>query len=51
MGGCSCSKGKTAEGKPKSYTVTAANGAKTSYRSEVEAAAAAKRLQGSYKAA
>lgn len=48
---CNCSKNKTADGKPKSYTVTAKDGRKTAYRSEVEAAAAAKRLQGSYRAA
>jgi hypothetical protein len=49
--GCSCQKGKAADGKPKSYTVTAKDGKKTSYRTEVEAAAAARRLEGSFKAA
>jgi hypothetical protein len=48
---CSCQKNKTADGKPKSYTVTAKDGTKKSYQTEVEAAAAARRLQGSYKAA
>ena len=48
---CSCQKNKTADGKAKSYTVTGKDGKKSAYRTEVEAAAAAKRLQGSYKAA
>lgn len=48
---CSCQKNKTADGKPKSYTVTAKDGKKTAYRTEVEAAAAAKRLGGSFKPA
>jgi hypothetical protein len=47
---CSCSKNKTADGKPKSFTVTAKDGKKTAYQTEVEAAAAARRLEGSYKA-
>jgi len=48
---CSC-KGKTgAAPANKSYTVTAKDGTKKSYRSEVEAAAAAKRLSGSYQPA
>ena len=49
--GCSCQKNKTADGKPKSYTVTAKDGKRTAYRTEVEAAAAAKRLGGSFKPA
>lgn len=48
---CSCSQNKAAPATPKSYTVTAKDGSKTSYRSEVEAAAAAKRQQGSYQPA
>ena len=47
---CSCSN-KSASTKPKSYTVTGKDGTKKSYSNEVEAAAAARRLQGSYKAA
>lgn len=47
---CSCQKDKTT-GQPKSYTVTSSDGKKTAYRTEVEAAAAAKRLGGSYRAA
>ena len=48
---CSCNKNKTAAGKPKSFTVTAKDGTKKSYSTEVEAAAAARRLSGTYKAA
>jgi len=48
---CSCSKNKTAAGKPKSYVVTAKDGTKHAYKSDIEAAAAAKRMQGSWKAA
>jgi len=48
---CSCGKNANGTAKPKSYTVTAHDGKKTSYRTEVEAAAAAKRLQGSYQPA
>jgi hypothetical protein len=48
--GCGC-QNKTIDGKPKSYTVTAKDGKKSSYRTEVEAAAAARRLEGSYRAA
>jgi hypothetical protein len=47
---CSCSS-KKASVKPKSFTVTAKDGTKKSYATEVEAAAAARRLEGSYKAA
>lgn len=45
---CACQSGKSA---PQNYTVTAPGGAKTSYRTEVEAAAAAKRVGGTYKSA
>jgi hypothetical protein len=48
---CSCNKNKAGTAKPKSYTVTAKDGSKKSYSTEVEAAAAARRLSGSYKAA
>lgn len=48
---CACGKNKAANGKPKSFTVTGKDGTKKSYSNEVEAAAAAKRMQGSYKAA
>lgn len=48
---CSCQNKKGSDGKPKSYTVTGKDGTKKSYQTEVEAAAAARRLQGSYKAA
>jgi len=48
---CSCSNKNAQTGKPKSFTVTGKDGTKKSYSSEVEAAAAARRLQGSYKAA
>jgi hypothetical protein len=46
---CACGKNKVTA-KPKSYTVTAKSGATSSYRTEVEAAAAARRLEGSYRA-
>jgi hypothetical protein len=48
---CSCQRNKTGDGKPKSYTVTTKSGEKKAYKTEVEAAAAARRLGGSYKAA
>lgn len=46
---CSCGN-KSGAAKAKSYVVTAPNGAKTTYRTEVEAAAAVRRIGGSYKA-
>ena len=51
--GCSCNKAKDASGKTvsKSYTVTAKDGSKKAYKTEVEAAAAARRVQGSYQPA
>lgn len=46
---CACNnKGKTA---PKSYTVTSPDGTKKSYRTEVEATAAARRVGGTWKPA
>lgn len=48
---CPCGKNKNAAGKPKSFTVTGKDGSKKSYSNEVEAAAAARRLQGTYKPA
>ena len=47
---CSCSRNK-AQSAPKSYTVTTKTGEKKAYKTEIEAAAAARRLGGSYKAA
>lgn len=49
--GCSCNGNKAATAKPKSFTVTAKDGSKKAYATEVEAAAAARRLQGSYQSA
>jgi hypothetical protein len=46
---CACGKNKTATAAPKSYTVTARDGKKSSYKTEVEASAAARRLGGTYK--
>jgi hypothetical protein len=48
---CSCQGKSGATASPKSYTVTAKDGSKKAYKTEVEAAAAARRLGGSYKAA
>lgn len=45
--GCSCQKPKTAA---KTYVVTAPNGEKKTYKTEVEATAAAKRVGGTWKA-
>jgi hypothetical protein len=45
--GCSCGKGKTA---PKSYVVRAPDGTTKTYKTEVEATAAAKRVGGTWKA-
>ena len=47
---CSCGSGST-NSAPQSYTVRAADGTVTSYSSEVEAAAAAQRQGGTYRAA
>ena len=51
--GCSCNQAKNADGTPKAktFTVTTQSGEKKSYSNEVEAAAAARRTGGSYKAA
>lgn len=46
--GCNCSKNDS-QPKAVTYTVTAPNGQKSSYRTEVEAAAAARRVGGTYK--
>lgn len=46
---CNCGSNKTTA--PKSYTVTAPDGTKTSYRTDIEAIAAAKRVGGTWKAA
>lgn len=43
---CNCGSKKAA---PKSFTVTAQNGDRKTYSTEVEAAAAAKRLNGTYR--
>ena len=45
---CSC--GKTATAAKKTYTVTAPDGSKKSYSSEVEATSAARRVGGTWKA-
>lgn len=47
--GCNC--GNKAGKASKTYVVTDKNGAKKSYRTEVEAVAAAKRTGGTYKSA
>jgi hypothetical protein len=49
--GCSCQNKDAATGKAKTFQVTSRDGTKSTYKTEVEAAAAARRLQGSYKAA
>jgi hypothetical protein len=46
---CACNKGKTGTA-AKSYVVTVPGGGKKTYRTEVEAIAAAKRLGGTWKA-
>lgn len=49
--GCSCNQAKNADGTPKAktYNVTTGSGDIKVYKSEVEAAAAARRTNGSYK--
>ena len=47
---CACSKNKTSTSAAKSYVVTLPGGGKKTYRTEVEAVAAAKRLGGTWKA-
>jgi hypothetical protein len=49
--GCSCQSKNATTGQAKTYQVTSRDGTKSTYKTEVEAAAAARRLQGSYKAA
>jgi hypothetical protein len=44
---CAC--GKTASGKKATYVVTAPNGTKTSYSTELEAKAAAQRTGGTWR--
>lgn len=44
--GCACGSGKN--GKPASYVVKSPDGTTKSYRTEVEAVAAAKRVGGTY---
>lgn len=46
--GCNCGSNKTAA--PKSYVVTDPNGQSKSYKTEVEAIAASKRVGGTYRA-
>lgn len=47
---CACGKGKNTDGSAKSYVVKSPDGTTKSYRTEVEAAAAAKRVGGTYRA-
>lgn len=48
--GCNCGANKGTS-TPKSYVVTAPDGTKTSYRTDIEAIAAAKRVGGTWRAA
>ena len=47
---CACSKNTSAQTGPATYVVTAANGQKSTYKTEVEAIAAAQRQGGTYQA-
>jgi hypothetical protein len=49
--GCACNSSKGGAPAPKAYVVTLPDGQKKSYRTEVEAIAAAKRVGGTWKAA